>query len=76
MQIGFVIFPNLTQLGFTGPLEVLARLPGAWLRRRSRKRRTNAMLRASALSRPSLRASGKIGPRERAPRAVWRPGHA
>jgi cyclohexyl-isocyanide hydratase len=29
MQIGFVIFPNLTQLDFTGPLEVLARLPGA-----------------------------------------------
>jgi cyclohexyl-isocyanide hydratase len=28
MQIGFVIFPNLTQLDFTGPLEVLARLPG------------------------------------------------
>ena len=29
MQIGFVIFPNLTQLDFTGPLQVLARLPGA-----------------------------------------------
>jgi cyclohexyl-isocyanide hydratase len=26
---GFVIFPNLTQLDFTGPLEVLHRLPGA-----------------------------------------------
>jgi cyclohexyl-isocyanide hydratase len=26
---GFVIFPNLTQLDFTGPLEVLQRLPGA-----------------------------------------------
>jgi cyclohexyl-isocyanide hydratase len=25
--IGFVIFPNLTQLDFTGPLQVLARLP-------------------------------------------------
>ena len=28
-QIGFVIFPNLTQLDFTGPLQVLHRLPGA-----------------------------------------------
>ena len=27
--IGFVIFPNLTQLDFTGPLQVLSRLPGA-----------------------------------------------
>ena len=26
-NIGFVIFPNLTQLDFTGPLEVLHRLP-------------------------------------------------
>ena len=26
---GFVIFPNLTQLDFTGPLQVLDRLPGA-----------------------------------------------
>lgn len=29
MQIGFVIFPDLTQLDFTGPLQVLHRLPGA-----------------------------------------------
>lgn len=28
-HIGFVIFPDLTQLDFTGPLQVLARLPGA-----------------------------------------------
>jgi cyclohexyl-isocyanide hydratase len=28
-NLGFVIFPNLTQLDFTGPLQVLARLPGA-----------------------------------------------
>ncbi len=27
--VGFVLFPNLTQLDFTGPLQVLARLPGA-----------------------------------------------
>ena len=27
--VGFVIFPDLTQLDFTGPLQVLARLPGA-----------------------------------------------
>lgn len=26
-NIGFVIFPNLTQLDFTGPLQVLHRLP-------------------------------------------------
>lgn len=26
-QVGFVIFPDLTQLDFTGPLQVLARLP-------------------------------------------------
>lgn len=26
---GFVIFPNLTQLDFTGPLQVLHRMPGA-----------------------------------------------
>jgi cyclohexyl-isocyanide hydratase len=26
-NIGFVVFPNLTQLDFTGPLQVLARLP-------------------------------------------------
>lgn len=29
MHIGFVLFPNLTQLDFTGPLQVLHRLPGA-----------------------------------------------
>jgi cyclohexyl-isocyanide hydratase len=29
MQIGFVLFPNVTQLDFTGPLQVLHRLPGA-----------------------------------------------
>ena len=28
-HIGFVIFPDLTQLDFTGPLQVLARLPQA-----------------------------------------------
>ena len=28
-NIGFVIFPNLTQLDFTGPLQVLHRMPGA-----------------------------------------------
>ena len=28
-NVGFVIFPDLTQLDFTGPLQVLARLPGA-----------------------------------------------
>jgi cyclohexyl-isocyanide hydratase len=27
LNVGFVIFPELTQLDFTGPLEVLARLP-------------------------------------------------
>jgi cyclohexyl-isocyanide hydratase len=27
VTVGFVIFPNLTQLDFTGPLQVLARLP-------------------------------------------------
>ena len=26
-RVGFVIFPDLTQLDFTGPLQVLARLP-------------------------------------------------
>jgi cyclohexyl-isocyanide hydratase len=29
LQIGFVLFPNLTQLDFTGPLQVLSRLPGS-----------------------------------------------
>jgi cyclohexyl-isocyanide hydratase len=29
MRIGFVLFPNLTQLDFTGPLQVLHRVPGA-----------------------------------------------
>ncbi len=29
MNIGFVLFPNLTQLDFTGPLQVLHRLPGS-----------------------------------------------
>ncbi|MER2567028.1 MAG: DJ-1/PfpI family protein [Myxococcaceae bacterium] len=29
MRIGFVLFPNLTQLDFTGPLQVLHRMPGA-----------------------------------------------
>jgi cyclohexyl-isocyanide hydratase len=28
-SIGFVIFPNLTQLDFTGPLQVLSRLPNS-----------------------------------------------
>jgi cyclohexyl-isocyanide hydratase len=29
LNIGFIIFPQLTQLDFTGPLQVLSRLPGA-----------------------------------------------
>lgn len=29
LTIAFVLFPNLTQLDFTGPLQVLSRLPGA-----------------------------------------------
>ena len=29
LAIGFVLFPNLTQLEFTGPLQVLHRVPGA-----------------------------------------------
>lgn len=29
LSIGFVVFPNLTQLDFTGPLQVLCRAPGA-----------------------------------------------
>lgn len=29
MQIGFVLFPNVTQLDFTGPLQMLNRVPGA-----------------------------------------------
>ena len=29
MNIVFVLFPNLTQLDFTGPLQILSRLPGA-----------------------------------------------
>lgn len=29
MHVGYLLFPNLTQLDLTGPLQVLARLPGA-----------------------------------------------
>jgi cyclohexyl-isocyanide hydratase len=29
LNVGFAIFPQLTQLDFTGPLQVLSRLPGA-----------------------------------------------
>ncbi|MEL7488258.1 MAG: DJ-1/PfpI family protein [Pseudomonadota bacterium] len=29
LRIGFVLFPKVTQLDFTGPLQVLSRLPGA-----------------------------------------------
>ena len=29
VHMGFVLFPNVTQLDFTGPLQVLARAPGA-----------------------------------------------
>ncbi|MCA9781559.1 MAG: DJ-1/PfpI family protein [Candidatus Eremiobacteraeota bacterium] len=29
MQVAFVLFPNLTQLDLTGPLQILHRLPGA-----------------------------------------------
>lgn len=29
MQIGFVLFPEVTQLDFTGPLQVLSNMPGA-----------------------------------------------
>jgi cyclohexyl-isocyanide hydratase len=32
LSIGFLIFPRLTQLDFTGPFEVLSRLPGAEVR--------------------------------------------
>jgi cyclohexyl-isocyanide hydratase len=31
-SIGFLLFPRLTQLDFTGPFEVLSRLPGATVR--------------------------------------------
>lgn len=29
MQVGFLLFPHVTQLDFTGPIQVLHRLPGA-----------------------------------------------
>ena len=29
MRIGFILFPNVTQLDFTGPLQLLERMPGA-----------------------------------------------
>jgi len=29
LQIGFLVFPNITQLDMTGPLQVLSRVPGA-----------------------------------------------
>jgi cyclohexyl-isocyanide hydratase len=29
MRIGFILFPNVTQLDFTGPLQMLHRVPGA-----------------------------------------------
>ena len=29
MEIGFIVFPNMTQLDMTGPAQVLSRLPGA-----------------------------------------------
>jgi cyclohexyl-isocyanide hydratase len=29
VHVGFLVFPNVTQLDFTGPLQVLQRLPGA-----------------------------------------------
>ena len=29
LNVGFILFPNLTQLDFTGPLQVLHRLPGS-----------------------------------------------
>ncbi|MDO9712621.1 DJ-1/PfpI family protein [Paracraurococcus lichenis] len=32
LRIGFLLFPRLTQLDFTGPFEVLGRLPGAEVR--------------------------------------------
>src|SRR3954470_13660612 len=32
LTIGFLIFPRLTQLDFTGPFEVMSRLPGAAVR--------------------------------------------
>ncbi|MCR9266380.1 MAG: DJ-1/PfpI family protein, partial [Alphaproteobacteria bacterium] len=28
-KIGFLLFDNITQLDFTGPLQVLSRIPGA-----------------------------------------------
>ena len=39
-NIGFAIFPDLTQLDFTGPLQVLARLPGLGDSSLSRSRST------------------------------------
>ena len=29
LELGFVLFPNLTQLDFTGPLQVMSRLPNS-----------------------------------------------
>ena len=29
MRIGFILFPNVTPLDFTGPLQLLERMPGA-----------------------------------------------
>lgn len=28
MRIGFILFPDVTQLDFTGPLQLLERMPG------------------------------------------------
>src|SRR5512142_1837873 len=38
LQIGFLLFPRLTQLDLTGPFEVLSRLPGAQLHLLARER--------------------------------------
>ncbi len=38
LQIGFLLFPRLTQLDLTGPWEVLSRLPGAQLHLLARER--------------------------------------
>ena len=43
LQVGFVLFPNLTQLDFTGPLQVLSRLPRSTTHIVAKTRRSRAV---------------------------------
>ena len=74
-RVVFILYPRLTQLDFTGPYEVLARLPGAEIIIASKEGGTPASFRRSLMKRRSsncLRVSIQVSPPAGHPGSVQR----